>query len=306
MSKQKKSRSSASKLIKKMKRPILNFRYVNMRFDGNKIIVFGMAHPNKEKKGEKKINYINNSIANIRALGIKHMISLDGRDGSYYIHKFKKANINYYNHWIPDFHVLPLKSMKNIYLTVAKLASENENVLIHCSEGWGRTGSTLTALYLLSDAFITKSRRNHKSTYTKRMSQFKKKAKIKLGFYDQCREISAPKTVVDAIKYIRKHDKLKGNIFHYSCPKLGNKIHDRYQDYSVKNKKIKFDYKPGVARRCVKSMLEYHELGKPAACSVEESEQVKWLSLLYRDMHKYNQKIVKNPIKSRFSWSSMF
>jgi hypothetical protein len=63
--------------------------------------------------------------------------------------------------------------------------------MVHCGEGWGRTGTVLTALYLLSDKGDKKSKRTT----------------VQLGKYDQNKLIDADPHVVHAIEFMRKHDK---------------------------------------------------------------------------------------------------
>ena len=128
---------------------ISNFRMGLMTFNGNTIIVAGMASPPR-KKGDTLAHVLS-------SLGFRHVFSVAANKRAYKDTRevFFKQHIAYIQYSIEDFQV-PEDEVVNALVNFATDRSRLcQNFVVHCGEGWGRTGVSLTILFANTDEFKT-------------------------------------------------------------------------------------------------------------------------------------------------------
>jgi len=127
-------------------KPLANFRTVPMKIEGKKIKVSGMRHP--DHQGKLSMTEV---LAQLRK-SHQVLISLEARDdnGESVRKIWEKYGGIYHLCHVEDFKASKLAQMKKVYQIVADAAKKNQSVVIHCGEGWGRSGTALSALMLSS------------------------------------------------------------------------------------------------------------------------------------------------------------
>lgn len=146
-----------SEMIKKMenegpigKRPG-NFRQILLNMDGHKIALGLMAHPVGETPvctfTELKVAQ---TVQKLKSAGYNTLISLAKRDQEQVFKEWSTDDriYKYYSTPIEDYEAPNLNQVLDICQFVKDQASEGKNVIIHCGEGWGRSGTIGACLVL--------------------------------------------------------------------------------------------------------------------------------------------------------------
>ena len=127
-----------------------NYRMLTMTFDGNTVIVAGMSHPRNGVKDSRK------SVGEVLSVfEFNHVLSVHDSKSEFTGYKklFRKQKLAYTNAPIKDFSVPTPKVQEKIIQYARNRAKMCHNFVVHCGEGWGRTGIALCLLYINSDEF---------------------------------------------------------------------------------------------------------------------------------------------------------
>ena len=131
--------------------PQANFRELNMAFCDHRICVCSQAHPNQ---------YGNNTeqyLKFLREARIRDVIQAKENLEEDLTAVLAEHGIACHTVVVEDMTAPTLLQVEEILYFVGKAAKKCQPVLVHCGEGWGRTGSVLAALWLLSDASLPRS-----------------------------------------------------------------------------------------------------------------------------------------------------
>ena len=133
--------------------PTTNLREINMSFCNHRITLCGQAHPNEYENEQVFFCFF------LKKAGIQDVIQLKDDIDKFHtgctmkdalgVHRIKVHVII-----VQDMHPPTIDQIIEILRIVGKLAKDCKSVLIHCGEGWGRTGVTLAALLILSDMVL--------------------------------------------------------------------------------------------------------------------------------------------------------
>ena len=139
---------------KDIKKP---YNYNKIKIPGLKISVSGMAHPKVYNTGNK-LDEILTTLK--KDCNIDVMISLDHRYKELIKEEWTSdTKSSYYNFEVEDFTPPTTVQMQEVAGIIDQANDEEKNVIIHCGEGLGRTGTMLASLVLRS-LIINKSKKN--------------------------------------------------------------------------------------------------------------------------------------------------
>lgn len=142
-----------------------NYRMLTMTFNGRTVVVGGMSHPRDSHPQESKVHINNGELVRVSRkfdvgdivdkLEFKHVLSLhdEREEFNAYKKQFRKYGLAYTNAVIEDFSTPTQKVAKQIIEYGRHRAKMCQNFIVHCGEGWGRTGMALCILYINSDEF---------------------------------------------------------------------------------------------------------------------------------------------------------
>ena len=135
---------------------INNFRVGVMTFDGNTVLVAGMSHPRDGIKEMIRKGLPLNIGSVLQKNSFRHILSVHDEASEFNRYKkrvFFPEGVTYVNAPIEDFD-LPTPQVTAKIVSFAKnRAGLCQNFVVHCGEGWGRTGTTLAIMYANSDEF---------------------------------------------------------------------------------------------------------------------------------------------------------
>jgi len=231
-----------------------------MSFNGNNITIGAMANP--ERNNSRPYNNIFSTISAYKEANVKHVISLAEVTKAF--KKGLKSNkIKHYDMELEDFYPPTQKQMEKILNTVKKIAKKCEIVLIHCGEGFGRSGTILTGLYIKSDA--GKNLKNSKSPN-----------KLRLGIHDHYKWAkNIEPGVVEAINTIRNYDFMNTYLDKPRC--------NQFYSNSLKNSNCMNNSCHDLPGSKVPSYLHTDPADPPiVGCSVEKITQVEFLNKLFK------------------------
>jgi hypothetical protein len=127
---------------------LANFRYVQLPFAEGDLVIAGMRHP--DTQGAISMSDVCFALRN---KGYSNLISLEDRGPSDNSRlgiawRWTKDDVRH-EIYIKDFKPIPLEECKKL-LGLAKQSAKDakKKMVIHCGEGWGRTGTALAALAL--------------------------------------------------------------------------------------------------------------------------------------------------------------
>ena len=228
-----------------------NSRQVNLEIQPNQYInVIGHAHVVRAHQAPKMD--VTTTIRVYQEAGVKAVISLDRHNLSRFKIALNNSNIAHYLINIQDFQP---PSIDNIREIIGYLSRHiGETVAIHCGEGWGRTGTVLTAL-LLTTPFGNIQARKYKH----------KQGILHMGHYSEEKTLNTYVGVIEAINLIREKDWVNVGEASFENKCDWNAIKDRdNRSISCKNNTCE----------------DFNSIG--TLCSVETEQQVRFLERIYR------------------------
>jgi protein-tyrosine phosphatase len=146
----KRERKASNKILRKklFNAPYSNFRAMGFSIGNQKVVIAGMGHPknNSDFKDEPSMK---NVIKELKTIGFSEMISLDNQLAEVVKQSWSDQSHCLHQIFVEDYSALTLEQSLDLLKIVSKSALTNKNVVIHCGEGWGRTGSALATICLM-------------------------------------------------------------------------------------------------------------------------------------------------------------
>ena len=131
---------------------LANFREQSFILGGHRLEVAGMRHP--DTQGGLSMDQV---CDNLKERGFAEMISLEERKGEKLAELWTDPTHVRYLVKVPDFTPLTIDQSIEICQIAQHAAQAGTKLIIHCGEGWGRTGSALSVLALMSIMQETKT-----------------------------------------------------------------------------------------------------------------------------------------------------
>jgi hypothetical protein len=123
--------------------PFSNYREMKFSSGDNEITVAGMGHPKNNAPSS-----IGQVLEDLKTRGFTVMISLDHQKREEIKTNWVDESHSVRPTFVKDFQAMTFAQSLKIINIVKEAALTNKNVVIHCGEGWGRTGSALATIHL--------------------------------------------------------------------------------------------------------------------------------------------------------------
>lgn len=123
---------------------LTNYRELNFPANGKGIVISGMANPKSYNNGNS-VNDLVNTLAQ------KYTVLISFASDCADIGKVFEKNSDTHKHYnivVIDFTAPSLEQFEELYTIVSSAERSNENVAMHCGEGFGRTGTMMASLVL--------------------------------------------------------------------------------------------------------------------------------------------------------------
>ncbi len=181
-----------------------NYRGFVINIDGSDIKIGGMAHPVRYNMNKN----LNDLTEDLTKMGFKTMISLDEGSLNEIDQAWSKKNGegNHHDVIIKDFQA-PTKEQYDELYNLVKNAKQG-GVMVHCGEGFGRTGTMLASL-ALRQIFREKVQKN---TNDGNKYKFERTELLHLGHYGGNKDVLVTPLVKEAIDFIRNSKECLENV----------------------------------------------------------------------------------------------
>lgn len=180
--------------------PLANFRSLNVVLDNHNITIAGMRHPSNQGRIS-----LENACKILKYQGFTQMISLDSRNSEIVERAWVDPSHARNLYEIEDFRTPTNEQMLEICKIAKETARKDHKLLIHCGEGWGRSGMILSGLKLLSIL------QNKSSDDPYWRQEPLKNASVNLERHEYNNYVITTSIVAEAIHTIRSVDQLTTN-----------------------------------------------------------------------------------------------
>ena len=126
--------------------PLANFRSIALTLNGFLIEIAGIRHIDHQDKFNWR-----EPLLNLKKRGFSNLLALESRDSSVVQELWIADPTNqFFSLFIRDYETLSLAQALDLCRLAKCSAKNKKNLAIYCGEGWGRSGTALACIILLS------------------------------------------------------------------------------------------------------------------------------------------------------------